>query len=334
MRPERERATKLPETGRTLVATLCEGDYWDGVAALANSLARAGFRGGFRVGCQGRVPEWARRADGRDAGGFSFGLIEIETDYHLTHYKPEFLLRVAAEEVEPFERLAYIDADAVVAQPWAAFDAWIDRGIAVCEDVNGKLPFDDPRREGWRRFFRSGEEGKAVSPGGYVFPGPAGGGREGLYANGGFLGLRREQLGFLSLWRDLIDAAAPAVGGLRNWSSVAPSPFHIADQDCLNVALMLTAEPVEFAPASAMGFCPGPLWLPHTLGPRKPWRRPFLWPSLLGREVGAAADAYWRSAPGCGPFGEGGRWWAAVRRLDLRIGRAVRAFRIGWGKSS
>ncbi|HEY8966462.1 MAG TPA: hypothetical protein VIM58_08470, partial [Candidatus Methylacidiphilales bacterium] len=148
-------------------------------------------------------------------------------------------------------------------------------------------------------------------------------------ANGGFLGLRRERLGFLNLWRDLVEAVAPSVGGLERWSAAGEGPFHAADQDSLNVALMLTEEPVEFAPAAAMGFCPGETILPHTLGPRKPWRRPFLWPSLLGREVGPADEAYWRFAPGRGPFGEGAPLPASLRALDMKVGKAVCSLRRG-----
>ncbi|SDT86144.1 hypothetical protein SAMN05444156_0137 [Verrucomicrobium sp. GAS474] len=309
--------------GRTIVATLCEGDYWCGASALANSLAASGFRGVFRIGYRGQAPMWAQRADGRSEGGFAFSLFEVETDYHLTHYKPEFLLRVAGEEMEPFDRIALIDVDAMVDAPWSEFDAWIDRAIAVCEDVNGRLPFDAPKREGWRRFFQN----EAERGSGYAFPGPTGAAREGLYANGGFIGLRRERLGFLTLWRDLVEAIAPSVGGLQRWCAAEPGPFHAADQDSLNVALMLTEEPVEFAPASAMGFAPGRMILPHTLGPRKPWRRPFLWPSLLGREVGAAEMAYWKMAPGRGPFGEGVPFWASLREADLALGRVVSSLR-------
>jgi hypothetical protein len=43
------------------VFTLYEGSYHKGVAALANSLIRAGFAGPFFAGYRDSIPDWARR---------------------------------------------------------------------------------------------------------------------------------------------------------------------------------------------------------------------------------------------------------------------------------
>jgi hypothetical protein len=54
------RGAAAPHT-RQLVCTLAEHHYFYGVAALVNSLVRAGFEGAVAVGFRGERPDWLER---------------------------------------------------------------------------------------------------------------------------------------------------------------------------------------------------------------------------------------------------------------------------------
>lgn len=90
------------------ICTLFEGSYHQGVAALANSLHQAGFKGRIYAGYRGALPTWAASATPLDlprwpgatvmplAEQLSLAFLPLDTQHHLTNYKPEFMLDLLA----------------------------------------------------------------------------------------------------------------------------------------------------------------------------------------------------------------------------------------------
>ncbi|XHR30847.1 MAG: hypothetical protein ACFUZC_09830 [Chthoniobacteraceae bacterium] len=285
------------------LCTLFEGDYHLGVGVLVNSLHAAGYRGVVWAGYRGPLPEWAQPVTQGDgfaefavAEGLSIRFLPLETPAHLTNYKPDFMLRLLAGEAARSEGLVYLDPDIVVQGKWSFFEDWLTCGVALCEDVNSPFPLQHPRRVGWRRFF----PGLRLEP------------REACYANGGFVGVRREYIEFLErwrvmqeqLWRELGGSNFVGIGGGQAIGARAgfADCFDKTDQDVLNAAIEASPEiPVSFLNRQAMAFEPGGACLPHALGPKKPWNKCYLSDALSGRPPRTVDKAFWRFA-GAGPI--------------------------------
>jgi len=275
------------------VCTLFEGDYHLGAAALINSLHAAGFTGRIVAGFRGTAPAWMGGLLQRELpGGIEVQLVPLETPYHLTNYKPDFMLdRIRAGA----ESLWYLDPDIVVAARWPFFADWIEAGIALCEDVNSPLAANHPRRAGWRRHFAS--HGFTLRY------------REPYYVNGGCVGLVARHSGFIETWRALQLAMADAIGGLAQsklgggTSERMRDPnfcFNASDQDALNAAIEASPDGTTFSilGAEAMGFRPGSAVLPHALGAPKPWLKHYLSEAFRGSPPTAADKAFWLHAGG------------------------------------
>jgi hypothetical protein len=280
------------------ICTLFEGDYHLGVGVLVNSLYAAGYRGVVWAGYRGALPEWAQPltqgagfAEFAVADGLALCFLPLETQAHLTNYKPDFMLRLLDVEARDSAGVVYLDPDIVVQGKWGFFEDWLSCGVAVCEDINSPFPLHHPRRVGWRRFFT----GFRLEP------------REACYANGGFVGVRREYAPFLDrwkelqelLWRELGGSDFVGIGGGRAIEGRAgfANCFDKTDQDLLNAAIEACPEiPVSFLNRQAMAFEPGAACLPHALGPKKPWNKGYFGDALAGRPPRTVDKAFWRLA--------------------------------------
>jgi len=212
------------------ICTLFEGDYHYGVAALANSLYAQGFRGTIYAGYRGSLPPWvdASKAsrglvDFSPVDGLTLRFIPLTTTIHLTNFKPDFMLSLWEEQCPEAESFFYFDPDITVMCAWSFYEEWVKSGVALCADVNPSMPANHPIRNAWKRFY---------APHGVTFR------RElELYFNGGFFGLRREQMEFLRCWRRLQELMTPEIGGLKNVNVRDRTYlFHKTDQDAMNVA--------------------------------------------------------------------------------------------------
>ncbi|MCX6967517.1 MAG: hypothetical protein NTZ46_07005 [Verrucomicrobia bacterium] len=287
---------------RFAICTLFEGGYHLGVAPLANSLYASGFRGVIWAGYRGPLPAWAKPVkESEGCAEFQVGegcvirFVALETQAHFTNYKPDFMLRIFEAYAPDCDGLFYLDPDIVVCERWSTFEEWIACGVAVCEDVNSPFAAGHPRRVGWRRFYKG--HGIQLRP------------KEAFYANGGFVGVRREDIAFLELWKRMQDCLWKAIGGaeytgLGGAKSVTlrgdfPTCFDKTDQDVLNAAIEAAEEiPVSFENQQAMGFKPGKALLPHALGQDKPWKKNYLRDALRGIRLRMVDKAYWRYAEG------------------------------------
>jgi len=289
---------------KTILCTLFDNDYHLGAAALFNSAVHQGFKGLLVAGYRGALPPWAEHASPTPAAfgleaktlavaeGVTLLLVRLDTDMHLTNYKPWFMLDI-------FEHLApsvlyYMDCDICIAQPWGYFDDWASCGVALCEDINSPIHRHHPKRIGWRRAFE---------PQGFrmEYRGP-------YYVNGGLVGLERKNLAFLKTWRSLTEIMFEVIGGGRVAKIQAGEAykskgfgecFEASDQDALNATIEACPDvPVSLLDRAAMGFQPGLPVAPHALLIDKPWRRNYLKWLSRGHPPREVDRLFWRYVDG------------------------------------
>ena len=209
----------------------------------------------------------------------------------------------------------------IVCELWRSFEEWISCGVAVCEDVNSPMPLHHPRRIGWRRCFE--KFGIALHP------------REPCYANGGFVGVARAHREFLAIWQRLQEVMWTVIGGAEFAGIPGGQPVGIrsglfdcfgkTDQDALNAAIEAAMEiPVSFLGRQAMGFEAGAPFLPHALGPLKPWRNRLIRNALRGLGCPTADRQFWRFVES--PIRLYSNAVIRRRRLQVRVAAALARF--------
>ena len=312
---------------KSAICTLFEGSYHYGVAALVNSLYSQGFRGQFYAGYRGALPAWAATASNQPdlqwpgsctlafAEGLKIHFLPLDTDYHFSNYKPDFMLRLWNGIAGEAEAMYYFDPDIVVTAPWSVFEEWVGYGAALCEDVNSPMAEHHPTRAAWRHYF-----GGAAIPLRF---------KEATYANGGFVGVHKKNGDFLERWQAIQEAMGPAIGGLGNSFLVtAPvsSPFAafaIPDQDALNAAVEAWDGAVSFVNKIGMAFKAGKPLMSHAVGKQKPWLWQPLKRVMYGQPPRRADRDYWEFANGLilsQPAGLIKRWRLAIKVAAL-VGR-------------
>jgi hypothetical protein len=312
------------------VCTLFEGTYHYGLAALVNSLHKAGFRGTVYAGYRGELPPWAKeakeivqpgwhRADSLDIQpGLQIVFLSLSTDHHLTNYKADFMLALVDGPARSEDALFYLDPDICVVCPWRFIEEWVSCGVALCEDVNSPLAERHPRRIGWRRYF--GVHGIDLT-----FKAPE-------YVNGGFVGVRSEDRAFLLAWKKTMDLMGEVIGSLSIALTVNSAYrstgfadcFDRTDQDALNAAVEAWIGPVSVIGQEAMAFKPGAALVPHALGSGKPWQRNYFLHAMRGRSPRLADKAFWANA--LAPVAAYRGWHVALKRLEITLAAAIGRF--------
>lgn len=287
----------------SIVCTLFEGRYHYGVAALVNSLYKQGYRGVVYAGFRGALPDWANAAKDSSllqypgsrildvAEGLQIHFIHLSTSYHLTNYKPDFMLQLWQEVSSEAENLFYFDPDIVLVAPWSYIEEWANCGIALCEDVKSPLEKYHPRRIGWKTYYEKYGEN-------LIF-------KNSIYVNGGFVGLNKKNIQFLKKWQDLQVYMEDLVGSLSKSSitehtklddkiSTEFFPFSTTDQDALNATIEACDLPISYMHQEAMALKPGsPILMPHALGKPKPWNYKPLQSMLEGKGPRLVDKQYW-----------------------------------------
>jgi hypothetical protein len=302
----------------SVVCTLFEGDYHFGVGALCNSLFKHGYRGTVYAGYRGSLPPWAGAAvkgDGYSelsvAPQFTLRFVPLATTYHFTNYKPDFMLAVWEDYCPGADALFYFDPDITILCRWSFFEEWVDCGVALCADVNSDMPPTHPLRHAWMRYF---------GPHGVQFI------REQvIYFNCGFVGLARQNAGFLNLWQRLQQLMEPAVGGLQSFDIFDRCfLFNKTDQDALNVATMACQEAISCVGRDGMDFQfgGGGYIMSHAAGGVKPWRKNMLWSTLIKVAPPSRADkSFFRHSSS--PIRLYGSFRHGIKHLDLLAASAV-----------
>ncbi len=275
---------------KTTVCTLFEGSFHYGLGALVNSLHRNDFMGMVWAGYRGSLPSWAQKSQNKDsytelavAPQLTIRFVPLDTPLHFAHYKPTWMLQIM-ETLDPqCEALFYFDPDIVIKCRWEFFEKWVTYGIALCQDVNYSMPSNHPIRKSWESFAR--ERGHTVH---HTIDG---------YYNSGFLGVKRQYLLALELWKNLIDQVENESGDLRQWKSLDRTHrFWSANQDTLNLLAMLTEFPLSTVGPDGMDFIPGGYIMSHAIGLIKPWNKKYIRCALGGLHPSIAEKEYWKNA--------------------------------------
>jgi len=286
------------------VCTLFEGHYHYGVAALTNSLYNNGFRGSIYVGYRGELPNWALKGKKESIGkwenaitlspieGLQIVFLSLKTNYSLTNYKPDFMLELWEGPANNSDALFYFDPDIVVDDSWSCFEQWVNCGVALCEDVNSPLQEFHPRRVGWRNFFNKFDINLKY--------------KNQTYVNGGFVGLIKKDISFITIWIKLQERMSAAIGGLENsifskqtYNSTIPRTegfqiFDKSDQDALNATVEAYSGTISYFGKEGMGFGLGKAIMSHAMGSPKPWKTNHLLRAIQGSPPRSLDVIYWK----------------------------------------
>lgn len=316
---------------QSVICTLFEGHYHYGVAALANSLHHSGFRGSIFIGYKGVLTNWAASAKVNTALSWSGArsleiskdfvvhFLPLTTDYHLTNYKPDFMLKLLNGPANAAKSIFYFDPDITVSAPWNFFEEWISYGVALCEDVNSPLPAYHPRRMAWREYFQMNNISLSF--------------KDAVYVNGGFIGVNIQNRSFLETWKLIQETMAVRIGGLNRSifkSAEKPieggpyAPFGKTDQDALNATVEAWDGCVSSIGREGMAFIPGAAVMHHALGKVKPWKWHFLSQMLSGRPPRALEKEYFKYADG--PIVLYSKGYLLRKKLAISIASAVSRF--------
>jgi hypothetical protein len=294
-------------TNELVVCTIFEGHYHYGVATLANSLYKQGFKGSIFAGYRGKLPSWAANApvnpDINWKGATTLKVnadlqlhfLPLITNYHLTNYKPDFMLELWDGIASGAQSMFYFDPDIVISAPWFFFEKWVKCGVALCEDINSPLTKNHPTRIAWREYF--GGLGFKLN-----FKDP-------IYVNGGFTGVHLKDRSFLETWKQIQEGMGAHIGGLSRSAFATGeqlsedaqgpfAPFGKTDQDALNATVEAWNGELSFITQEGMGFRDGLTVMPHALGQPKPWNWQIFKQSLGGRAPRLVDTEYWKYAQG------------------------------------
>ena len=279
----------MPEP-KSVVCTVFERDYHNGVGALANSLYAGGFRGILYAGYRGPLPPWVQPhtadADGfldfEVRPGFNIHFAQQSTDELLAYVKPELIRQVWTRYGDTgIENVFYIDCDIVIKAEWHHFEDWAEGGVALCEDMNSPVALSHPLRKQWAKYYK--QFGIDYVP------------RDDTYVNGGFVGIHRKYRDFGDLW-DRIQQHMKKYTGRQDKIGIADrwNMFHFMDQDALNIAKDLTPE-VSIMGREAMDFGRLGHVMSHAAGRSKPWHKQFVKNVFVsGARPSNTDKVYWR----------------------------------------
>ena len=316
------------------ICTLFEGHYHYGVATLSNSLYNQGFRGKIFVGYRGALPSWILKGKKEPVGkwqeaitlkpieGLELVFLPLNTQYSLTNYKPDFMLELWQGVAKEAEAMFFFDPDIVVVDSWACFEQWAQYGVAVSEDINSPLPEFHPRRIGWRSYFKKyGIELQFVNE---------------IYVNGGFVGLVKKDIHFLTLWIQLQEGMSDAIGGLVNSifskegrdSTIAPmigfQYFDKSDQDALNATIEAYNGVVSHIGKEGMGFVSGQIMMYHALGGQKPWLINYLAWVMEGKPPRDLDVAYFKNVND--PILSNTHWEIKKKKISIKAAKFIGRF--------
>lgn len=276
----------MDSTPSAFIVTLFEGDFILGVGALVNSLQRFGFTGRVYAGYKGDLTGWTaksvdcqtyRRYDVSE--GLEIRFVKVESDWHLSNLKPEWILKFWDTWEPNAPAVFYFDPDIVIKCRWSYFEEWASYGVALCQEVVMRsMPDSHPLRQYWRRW-AAARGWKSV--------------REmHIPMNGGFVGVSKAERSMLELWRDMmieLDKELPlkAFGPEKR-----DYPFHMTDQDVLNIVAMTYPGELSIIGPEGMDFDPGGFTMSHATGKPKPWRKNFLKSALQGNPP-SVSDRQW-----------------------------------------
>jgi hypothetical protein len=302
-----------------IVCTLFENHHHYGLGALTNSLYRSGFRGSIFAGYRGKLPPWSINAkqnlllnwEGANtyevAAGLVIHFLPVDTTYHFTNFKPNFMLQVLEGPAKHAEAIAYFDPDITIKCKWQFFESWMAHGVALVHDgLFNDMPPTHPKRKIWENVIH--DCNRKVTRNLYS------------YINGGFCGVLRSNDEFLRLWIEIFDRAVKEGNVTPEKWRHSPDPnymFFSQDQDLLNITAMCCESPISEIGPEAMDFLPGGFIMAHSIGYLKPWTKRFVRLAFKGRAPSSADKIYWRNVEA--PVSLFSKSYIKRKRLSLTI---------------
>jgi hypothetical protein len=305
--------------GHHVVCTVAEGTYFSGVAALANSLVSAGFKGSIIVGYRGDRPTWLERQK-RDSTLDAYlvtpevrlQLVEIPGPWHLANHKAHFIKQIFHEIVPDADLVYFFDTDIVITHAWSTFAEWARNGVVVALDIaDTYMSPHHVYRRAWQAL--AGKIDRKCRD----FTG---------YVNSGCVGIDRQFAELPEVWALLMEALAREgadMNKMKNWAG--RREFARMDQDVLNATIMATETPIALLGAETMGWFPatGEI-MPHAMMHTKPWVRNYILEALHGFPPDRIHRSYWQFVEGpLRPFSE---WDLKRKKIALMIARLIGLF--------
>lgn len=281
----------------SVVCTLFEGHYHYGLAALTNSLYKSGYRGDIFAGYKGTLPFWSSPSQQNDslgegaksmkiAEGLNLHFIEVVTGYHLTNYKPNFMIDVWGKYAKDAAAVVYFDPDIVVKCNWSFYENWLSHGIALVHEISEHdMPPTHPLRKEWAKVIE--KAGGVVNNNLYS------------YINAGFCGVSIHYKEFLNEWIKILQT------GIKYFNLTADQwdhnydrtyIFYKQDQDALNITAMATTLPISEMGPEAMDFIHGGFTMSHAVGSPKPWKKNFILSAIKVNSPSLPDKEYWLNA--------------------------------------
>lgn len=301
---------------QSAICTLFEGHYHYGLGALVNSLYLNGFRGVIWAGYRGELPFWAKPLKSCDsfqefivAEGCVIRFVPVTANIHFTNYKPNFMLYLWEHYCPNTEAMFYFDPDIVIKCRWSFFEEWVGHGIALCQEiVNSSMPSDHPIRMAWKNYAvqRGFECNRSLNQ----------------YFNGGFIGIRKEYISALNVWKDLQEGLSNIGVNLSGQMLTDRTyPFYGSDQDVLNLMAMITPHPLSTIGPESMDFVCGGFTMSHAVGSPKPWCKKMMIEALKGVPPSAADKGYWQNTQT--PIQLYPAHTLALKRFDISCAAAI-----------
>jgi len=279
---------------KTAVCTLFEGHYHHGGATLINSLYVNGFRGDVYVGYKGELPIWATSAKRNSLlnwkGGKTINIIKeldvhflpVTSDYHMTNYKPDFILDLWKGPAKEKEGIIYFDPDIVIKCQFTFYEKWIQQGVALVHEITANdMPYNNPIRDMWKKIIEENQEKVNHQLTSYI--------------NAGFFGLVKEHIHFINMFSKFTHLANKKYHvNLSNFDFTSRTdPFFANDQDILNITAMCTTVPLSEIGPEGMDFIHGGFTMSHATGKPKPWVKHFISNSIKANPPSLADKAFW-----------------------------------------
>jgi len=269
------------------------------MVALVNSLYYHGYRGEIYAGYRGPLPFWTVNAKANPmlgegicslevTAGLNIHFILLDTKYHLTNYKPNFMLQLLDGPAKGAEAIAYFDPDITIKCKWEFFETWISHGVALVHEITSNdMPPSHPIRKEWERVVDMSQ--RKISRELYS------------YINAGFCGVSRQNLEFLQVWQEIFEIGAKffkLTSDQLTHQNDRTYVFYAHDQDALNIAAMCSKSPLSEMGPEGMDLIHGGWVMSHAIGSPKPWKKNFVLSMLKGNRPSLADRAYWVNVSG------------------------------------
>jgi hypothetical protein len=280
-----------------VVCTLFEGHYHYGLAALVNSLYKNGFSGDIYAGYKGELPAWAGKNKDtvliwpdsttyKAAENIRVHFLPVKTEFHLTNYKPDFVIELMENLETDVHGVFYFDPDIVIKCKWSFYEQWLSLGVPLVHEItNNDMPATHPIRVIWRELIKR----NALEVTNQIQS----------YINAGFWGVTREHIEFAYLYKKFVEISVTEFNMDLNdftFDLDRTNPFFAKDQDALNIAAMCSRVPLSEYGPEAMDFVHGGKVMSHAIGSPKPWKKNYFASFLRGGPPSLSDRAYWDNA--------------------------------------